>query len=71
LQCSSPILDGLPDLLGWDFGDNETSTEQSPSHTYTAAGNYTVNLTVTNAAGSNSTIKADYITVTAPATFPT
>ena len=63
---------GTPTSWAWDFENDGTidSTEQNPSHTYTAAGNYTVNLTVTNAAGSNSTIKADYITVTAPATFP-
>ncbi len=30
---------------------------------YTPAGTYTVNLTVTNVAGSNSTVKANYITV--------
>jgi len=34
----------------WDFGDGGTSTERSPSHTYSAAGEYTVSLTVTAAA---------------------
>lgn len=38
----------------WDFGDGNTSTLQNPSHTYTAAGTYTVCLTVTNNAGSNT-----------------
>jgi uncharacterized protein (TIGR03382 family) len=28
----------------WDFGDQTTSTEQHPCHTYTAAGQYTVGL---------------------------
>ncbi len=28
----------------WDFGDDSTSTETSPQHTYTSAGNYTVTL---------------------------
>jgi Zn-dependent metalloprotease len=32
----------------WDFGDNVTSTEQNPSHTYGAAGTYNVSLTVTD-----------------------
>jgi Zn-dependent metalloprotease len=32
----------------WDFGDTTTSTEQNPSHTYPAAGPYTVSLTVTD-----------------------
>jgi PGF-pre-PGF domain-containing protein len=33
----------------WDFGDGATSTEQNPTHTYFSAGNYFVNLTVSNA----------------------
>ncbi|AKB32998.1 cell surface protein [Methanosarcina siciliae HI350] len=37
---------GSPTSWSWDFGDGDTSTEQSPSHTYSKAGNYTVNLTV-------------------------
>jgi PKD repeat protein/lysophospholipase L1-like esterase len=32
----------------WSFGDGATSTEASPSHTYAAAGPYSVNLTVTD-----------------------
>jgi len=35
----------------WDFGDTNTSTDQSPVHTYTAIGTYDVTLTVTNAGG--------------------
>ena len=38
----------------WDFGDGATSIEQSPMHTYLAAGNYTVNLTVNNLNGTDS-----------------
>ncbi len=38
----------------WDFGDGTTSTEKSPSHTYTAAGTFTVTLKVTGAEGENS-----------------
>ncbi|MDD4454666.1 MAG: PKD domain-containing protein, partial [Candidatus Methanomethylophilaceae archaeon] len=58
---------GSPTAWAWDFGDNATSTERNPAHTYASAGTYSVNLTVTNAAGSNSLVKTDYITVTAPA----
>jgi len=32
----------------WDFGDNETSGSQNPTHEYTHGGNYTVTLTVTD-----------------------
>ncbi|AWW31180.1 hypothetical protein DN752_14175 [Echinicola strongylocentroti] len=35
----------------WDFGDGATSTEESPSHTYAAAGTYTVVLTATDEEG--------------------
>ena len=38
----------------WDFGDGNTSTQQNPSHTYAAAGNYTVCLTVTDTCGTDS-----------------
>ncbi|HEY0039971.1 MAG TPA: PKD domain-containing protein, partial [Flavisolibacter sp.] len=35
----------------WNFGDGNTSTQQNPTHTYTAYGNYTVTLIATNASG--------------------
>ncbi len=49
----------------WDFGDTGTSTQQNPSHTYTSPGTYTVSLTATNAYGSDTETKTNYITVTA------
>ncbi|KUG10026.1 cell surface protein [hydrocarbon metagenome] len=55
-----------PTSWAWDF-DNDgivDSTLQNPSHTYNTPGTYTVNLTVTNAGGSDSEVKTDYITVT-------
>jgi PKD repeat protein len=47
----------------WDFGDNNTAIIESPTHVYQQAGNYTVNLTVNNSAGSNTMTKIDYIVV--------
>ena len=38
----------------WDFGDGSSSTQANPSHTYAAAGAFTVVLTATNDAGSSS-----------------
>jgi PKD repeat protein len=55
-----------PTSWSWTFGDGGTSTAQNPSHTYTAAGTYTVALTVSNASGSDNETKANYITVTEP-----
>jgi len=56
---------GNPTSWSWDFGDGGTSTEQNPSHTYNDPGTYTVSLTVTNAYGSDTETKTDYITVSA------
>ncbi len=47
----------------WDFGDNKTSTSQNVAHTYDTEGKYTVTLTATNAGGSDTEIKTNYITV--------
>ncbi|MGU7811554.1 PKD domain-containing protein [Burkholderia sp. AW49-1] len=38
----------------WEFGDGATSGDVSPSHTYAAAGQYTVRLTVSNPVSGSS-----------------
>jgi PKD repeat protein len=55
-----------PTIWSWDFGDGGTSTAQDPSHTYSAAGTYTVTLTVSNAGGSSTKTRTGYITMSAP-----
>ncbi len=46
---------GYPTSWTWNFGDNTANgTQQNPSHTYAANGNYYVCLTATNAGGSNT-----------------
>ncbi len=50
----------------WDFGDGETSAKQNPTHTYNKRGIYTVTLTPTGPAGSDTVTKSDLITVTYP-----
>jgi PKD repeat protein len=57
----------------WDFQNDDTpdSYDQNPAFTYTIAGVYTVNLTVTGTGGTDSEIKVDYITVTNATPTPT
>ena len=50
----------------WDFGDGENSTQQNPIHVYASVGTYSVALTVTNANGTATEIKDDYITTRIP-----
>lgn len=38
----------------WDFGDGNSSTESSPSHTFAAPGDYTVTLTASNGSATSS-----------------
>ncbi|MEQ8925722.1 MAG: PKD domain-containing protein [Fulvivirga sp.] len=48
----------------WDFGDGSSSNERSPSHAYSQAGTYHVQLTATSADGCQmSIIKNELITV--------
>jgi PKD repeat protein len=57
---------GSPTSWEWDFDNDGTvdSNAQNPEHVYSDAGVYSVNLTVTNSAGSDSMIRQSYITVT-------
>ena len=55
----------------WGFGDSQTSTEQNPAHSYTTEGKYSVSLTASNEAGSNTIIQNDYINVAIPPTVST
>ena len=50
----------------WDFGDGETSTEQNPTHAYAEEGSYTVVMTATNARGSHTKTRNNYIVVDTP-----
>jgi PKD repeat protein len=58
-----------PTSWAWDFDDDGVvdSTARNPTHVYTAAGTYTVELTATNAAGSDTELKSGYVTVSPPA----
>ena len=45
---------GNPTSWSWSFGDTSSGTSQNHTHTYSTAATYTVSLTATNAAGSNT-----------------
>lgn len=61
-SCQTPFTVQFTDLtIGatswlWNFGDGTTSTQQNPSHTYNAYGDYNVSLTITVASGCSGTI---------------
>jgi PKD repeat protein len=52
-----------PTSWNWSFGDGIYSDTQNPYHIYTSIGTYSVSLTATNAYGSNTITKTNYITV--------
>ena len=52
----------IPTGWKWNFGDDQTSTEQNPEHIFSSEGTYTVTLVATNGDGS-SDAKSMVITV--------
>ena len=49
---------------GWDFGDGNASTDESPQHIYSLPGTYTITLVTTNITGeADAEVKPNYITI--------
>jgi len=59
---------GTAQSYRWDFGDGVTSTEATPTHTYTTAGDFTVTLTATGSGGATKRIRQNYFHLTDPGT---
>jgi PKD repeat protein len=57
--------DGTIVSWSWNFGDNTSSNDRNPSHTYTNAGTYDVTLTVTDDDGVSDPV-THQVTVSAP-----
>lgn len=68
-SCSPPLtvnFTNTSDTVGvvswaWDLGDGTTSIATNPSHTYNSLGGYTVTLTTTQGACSDTEVKTNYI----------
>ncbi|GEM_PF-2065814 len=65
-SAGSSDPDGDTLTFAWDFGDGATSTQSNPSHTYAAAGNFTVSLTVDDGNGSSDTANTTATIAAAP-----
>ncbi len=65
---NNSVVNGITDTSfdsSWDFGGDGSSTDENPSHTFSAEGTYEVTLTVTASDGVEGT-SSETIEVTAP-----
>ncbi len=75
VDFTNTSIDGVD--FFWDFNDGETSDEENPSHQFAYSGSFTVDLTVTNSDGCESTATQsetvlsfdDYYDITLPNVF--
>lgn len=56
-----PLTGQPPYTYHWDFGDQGSSTQLNPTHTYTKSGNYTYIFTVTDNAGATASLSDNII----------
>jgi outer membrane protein assembly factor BamB len=60
IQFTGDIFGGIPPYTcHWDFGDNQSSSEQNPKHAYAHYGIFTATFTVTDSQGNHSTDTAN------------
>jgi trimeric autotransporter adhesin len=63
--------DGSVTAYSWDFGDGSSSTQMSPTHSYSDAGTYSVTLTVTDDRGGKDSVTHSVVTTLPPNQLPT
>jgi len=55
IQFTGTAYGGIPPYsYHWNFGDDQTSTIQNPTHIYSSVGNFTATFTVTDSEGNSS-----------------
>lgn len=62
---TSTDIDGIA-LSLWDFGDNTTSQQTNPCHSYSQPGTYQVSLIVENVRGCRDTFRQDVVVLPQP-----
>jgi PKD repeat protein len=71
LDATTSTDDGTITNFAWNFGDTTTGTGITTSRTYTAAGTYTITLTVTDNNGATATTTGTVTPTTPPTTVIT
>lgn len=52
---------GSPTAFAWTFGDGAASVDPNPTHSFAAAGTYTVTLTVSSSGGTSAPVNHDVV----------
>lgn len=68
-STESRATDGIASYF-WEFGDGQTATQANPVYTYTAAGVYTVSLTITDTKGATDKVTKENLIIVVATPLP-